>query len=313
MKINFLIISLLLLVTSHLVTAQTQKIPARIYLKDGTHVDAFITAYRKGFVSYIQTGKDLRPKRKGPKDIQSIYFKEVAIFKEAMDLYKSRKYAQAKKKFIACEDAYKIVETVSDNYSTRAGFFSLECSRRLFDLEALSNGMKTFRKDALTRPHQLEQLEVNAFWEAFRLEEWEGLNTLALEWAARKVTGSQRAQIAYCHGRAYEELAKKDPKLTIKALNTYNRALSADFATSTELVIASASSVLRIYAEDPKVKLAMKHWKTRKTSGGGVGQQRLREANAMVRFYQQGGFDKIKDLSDDAKKFLKYDETAQAK
>lgn len=312
MKIHFLLTSLLLMAASQLATAKPLDAPARIYFPDGSHEDVLITAYKNGTTTYKLNERDLNRTRKAAKDIEAIYFKEVPIFQEAMALFKSRKYAEAKKKFIECAAAYKAVDTAPNNFATQASYYSLECSRRSFDLDTLRSDMEKFRKDALTRPHQLQQLEVNAFWEAVRLKEWTRLNRLANDWRNRKVTGSQRAQIAFCHGRAYEELAKKDPKLVTKALNSYNMALSADFTTSTEIVVASASNALRIYTSDPKVKLAMKLWKTEDANEGGVGHQRLLEANAMVKLYKQGGFDKVKALSSDAKELFKFEDTADA-
>ena len=308
MKTRFLITSLMCMMLSQVASALDA--PARIYFKDKSHEDVLITTYKRGYVTYKLNARALNTTRKGPDTIEAIYYYEVPLFKEAMALYKGRKYAEAKVKFLECEVAYKQIDTAPNNYATLAGFFALECSRRSFDLDALSSGMEKFRKDGLTQAHHLQQLEVNAFWEAVRLKDWERLNRLALDWRTRKVTGSQRAQIAYCHGLAYEELAKKNPKLTTKALNSYNMTLSADFTASVELVIEAASNALRIYANDPEVKLAIRLWGTEDENDNGTGYLRLLEANALVKLYNQAGFDKLKPLSSDAKNFLKYEVSA---
>ncbi len=304
MKTRFLITSLIFMMFSQLALAADAK--ARLYFKDGSHDEVIIFSYKRGYVTYKLDAKALKGIRKGPDDIASVYFYKVPIFESAMALYKGRKYAEAKVKFLECENTFKRLVEMPNNYSTLAGFYALECSRRLFDLEALSSGMEKFRKDGLTRQGHLQQLEVNVFWEAFRLKDWDRLNLLATEWRERKVTNSQRAQIAYCHGMAYEQLAKKDPKLLSKALNAYNTVLSADFAASVELVVAAATNALQIYAEDSEVELAMKLWETEDENKQSPGYQRLLEASALAKFYDKSGFTKVKALSDDFQVFMKY-------
>lgn len=304
MNIRFLIISMLLFAMAQIASALNA--PARLYFKDGSHEDVLIEKYEKGFVLYKLNERDLNKQQKGPKDIQSIYFYEVPLFAEAIALYQGRKYAAAKKKFLECEVAYKTVDTAPNNYASLAGFYALECSRRMFDLEALSAGMEKFRKEGLTRETHLQQLEINAFWEAVRLKDWPRLDLLAKDWRKRKIPGGHRAQIAYCHGLAYENLAKKNPKLTTKALNAYNTALSADFTASMDIVVAAASKSLAIYSNDQEVQLAIKLWKTADENQNSPGYQRLLEANALAKLYNQAGFNVIKALSAEAEKFLKY-------
>lgn len=310
MNIRSLITTTLLLAAGQIASAADA--PARIYFNDGSHDDVLIVSYKKGFATYKLNERDLNRTRKGPAAIQSIYFYEVPIFAEAMALYQGRKYEEAKVKFLECEEAFKAVDTAPNNYGTLAGFYAMECSRRLFKLDDLSTAMEKFRKGGLTRENHLQQLEVNAFWEAVRLKDWSRLDRLAKEWRTRKVTGSQRAQISYCHGLAYEELAKKNPKLITNALNAYNMTLSADFTASIELVVAAASNALRIYSADPEVKLAIKLWGSEDENQNSAGYQRLMEANALVKLYNQAGFNSFKALSAEAKLFLKYNKPKDA-
>lgn len=281
--------------------------PARLMRKDKSHDDVLMLSYRKGTATYKMKKNDLNIANVPVSDLDSIYFYEPPIFAEAMALYQGRNYAEAKKKFIACEKAFKKVDTAPNNYGTLAGFYVLECSRRQFDLSALSSEQEKFRKEGLTRETQLQQLEVNAFWEAVRSKSWERLDRLAQGWQKRKVTGSQRAQIAYCHGMALEQLAKKNPKRMTEALNAYNRALSADFTASHEIVVAAASSALRIYNSNPKVQHAMKLWGTEDESKGSSGYQFLLEANTLTKLYLQAGWDVDKPLTPEYKAFLNYE------
>jgi len=287
--------------------------PARLMFKDKSNLDILVTQYGKGNVTYKTNPKDLNRVKVSLTKLQTVYFYEPPVFKEAMALYEGRKYAEAKKGFQKCAEAFKSVESAPNNYATLAEFYALECSRRMFDLEALSADQKKFRKNALTRETHLQQLEVNAFWDAVRLKEWERVDSLAKEWHKRKVTGSLRVQIAYCHGLALEQLAKKDPTKWIPAVNAFNMALSADFTASSEIVIAAATHALQMYAADEKVKSAIKVWGTKKQKKGSVEYQRLLEAHALTKFYVMGGFDAIKPLAPELKAFLKYEEPKEKK
>jgi len=282
--------------------------PVRLMLKDKSNLDVLITQYGQGSVTYKKSVKDLTRVKLLTSKLDSIYFYEPLVFKQAMELYQGRKYAEAKVKFTECEAAFKSVETAPNNYATLAGFYVLECSRRQFDLKALSDEQKKFSKKALTRETQLQQLEVNAFWEAVRLKEWDRLDRLAQGWHKRKVPGTLRAQISYCHGLALAELAKKDPTKRVPALNAFNMALTADFTASSEIVIKAANHALQLYSEDEEVKLAMKRWGTPKQKKGSVPYQRLREANALAKLYVEGGFDVMKPMDPAHKEFLKYEE-----
>lgn len=304
MNIRSLIISALLLAVAPIASAL--EAPARLMYKDGSHDDVLVVDYKRGFVTFKLNARDLNRTRKGPDTVQAIYFYKVPLFEEAMALYQGRKYDEAKVKFLECEEAYKNIDTAPNNYATLAGFYAMECSRKTFDLSTLSSAMEKFRKDGLTRENHLQQLEVNAFWEAVRLKDWDRLDRLAKDWRTRKVTGGQRAQISYCHGLALENLSKKNPKLVTAALNAYNITLSADFTASIELVVASANNCLRIYHADPEVQLAIKNWGGEDENQNSSGFQRLIEANALVKLYNQAGFNKIKALSADYKLFLKY-------
>ncbi len=281
-------------------------VPARLLYKDTSHDDVLIQQYKNGTVTYRLNDKDLNRVRVGPGKLDAIYFYKPKVFTEAMDLYRGRKYTEAKTKFAECEELFKPVDDAPNNYGTMAGFYKMECSRRMMKLNDLSGELEKFRKQGLTRETHLQQLEVNAFWEAVRLKDWERLDRLAQAWRKHKVSGGQRAQIAYCHGLALENLAKKNPKLLTDALNAYNRALSADFTASTEIVAAAANNALRIYNSDPKVILAIKLWGTEDERPNSAGHQRLLEANQLIKLYKQAGFNVVSPLNPAFDKFYKY-------
>jgi len=303
-SLHFLIPAAMLMVTSS--QALAVDAPARLLYKDNSQDDVLITKYQNGTVTYRANDKDLNRVVVGPAKLDAIYFYKPKMFAEAMDLYRGRKYAEAKTKFAECEEFFKHVDDAPNNYATLAGFYKMECSRRMMKLDELSDELEKFRKQGLTRETHLQQLEVNAFWEAVRLKDWERLDRLAQAWRKRKVSGGQRAQIEYCHGLALENLAKKNPKLLTDALNAYNRALTSDFTASTEIVAAAANNALRIYNSDPEVALAIKLWGTEDERPNSTGHQRLLEANTLIKLYKQAGFNVVSPLDSAFDKFYKY-------
>lgn len=287
-------------------TASAKVTRARLMKTDTSQEDVLITEFRNGILTYKLKDNDLNRKKVRLTSLESVYFYKPDLFAEAMTLYKGRKYAEAKEKFVACQLAFKSIGDAPNNYATLSGYYSLECSRRQFKFDELASEQEKFRKDGLTREFHLQQLEVNAFWDAVRAKSWDRLDRLAESWEKRKVTGSQRAQISYCHGLALEQLAKKNPNKHTDALNAYNRVLSADFSASSEIVIKAANRILRMYHSDPKVELAKKLWGTEDENKGGSGYQRLLEANAFLKLYKLVGWDAIKPIAPEFEEFSKY-------
>lgn len=290
-------------------SAQEVKDPAkaRLFFNTGAHEDGFILGYKAGTAFYKTSMRSLNILQAKKPKLEAVYFYEPEIFTEAMNLYRERKYAEAKTKFAECETKYKTVDSLPDNYATLGGFYKLECNRKLNDLEALSSELEAYIKDSLTKEIHFLQLEVYSFWEAVRLKDWTRLDALAKGWENRKIPAEIRVQIAYCHALALDELQKEDPSRLDEALNAYNRVLSADATASIDLVVKAANGLLRIYSEDPGVKLAMKNWNTDDQNKGSAGFQRLLEANTLVQYYKQVGLNDIQPLADEFEKFSEYD------
>ncbi len=282
-------------------------VPVRLNLVNGKSPKVILLDYKDGDVTFKLNPSDLNKTTLKKSKIKAIYFYEPKLFTEAMALYKGRHYKQAKEKFAQLETKLASLNSAPNNYSTLSGFYKMECSRRLMDLKALSEELKTFNKKGLTRETHLQQLEVNAFWDAVRLKEWKKIDDLAKKWQNRKIAGGHRAQIEYCHALALEQLAKKDPALHDPALNAFNRVLTADFGASSELLVASVEHALGIYLSDPEVKTAMNLWKTKHENPHSNGYRRLLEANALVKFYQQTGLNHVKALNKASLKLLKYE------
>jgi hypothetical protein len=284
----------------------------RLLYSDGRHVDCYVISYRAGVATYRTNMKSLNILQAKKPALEAIYFYEPQIFTDAMNLYRAKNYGEAKVKFAECEVSFKSVDSLPDNYATLGGFYKMECSRRSGDLDALSAELEKYRKDGLTRDNHYLQLEVYRFWEAVRLKDWAHIDRLATgdSWQGRKVPSELRVQLEYCHALALDELAKEGPKEDSSrwgpVINAYNRVLSADATASIDLVLKAANNLMRIYAEDEGVQLAIKNWKTEHEKVSSVGYQKLMEANTLAQFYKQVGFHEIQPLITDYEKFLNY-------
>ena len=298
----------LLCVSSAVAQSEPELPKGRLLYSNGSHEDVYIISYRAGVATYRTNMRSLNVLQAKKPALEAIYFYEPQIFTEAMNLYRAKNYGEAKVKFAECEVSFKSVDSLPDNYATLAGFYKMECSRKSGDLEALSSELEKYRKDGLTRDNHHLQLEVYAFWEAVRLKDWARLDRLATgtSWQDRKVPSELRVQIEYCHALALDELAKEDPSRWGAAINAYNRVLSADATASIDLVLKAANNLMRIYAEDEGVQLAMKNWNKESEGVFNAGAQKLMEANTLAQFYKQVGFHEIQPLAADHEEFLKY-------
>jgi len=302
----------LLCVTSATAQEEPELPKGRLLYSNGSHDDVYVISYKAGVATYRTNMKSLNILQAKKPALEAIYFYEPQIFTEAMHLYRAKNYSEAKVKFAECEASFKSVNSLPDNYATLAGFYTMECSRRSGDLEALSAELEKYRKDGLTRENHHLQLEVYTFWEAVRLKDWALIDRLAAgtSWQDRKLPSELRAQIEYCHALALDELAKEGPKEDSSrwgaAINAYNRVLSVDATASIDLVLKAANSLMRIYSEDKGVQAAMKNRKDGANKTFSAGDQKLMEANTLAQYYKQVGFHEIQPLSADYEEFLKY-------
>lgn len=181
-----------------------------------------------------------------------VFVSEPPDFTVAMDLYRARKYAEAKSRFAVLKERYRPIEGLEDSYSTLAAYFEMECLRKEGDLEGLAAALQKFSKGPLSREYQTRQLELYVVWDAVRTKSWDRLEALAKERSNMRLPGDQRAQIAWCHGLALENLGR-----SAEALISYNTAITADAGASEEITRQAALRILGIYHDDPDVKSAI--------------------------------------------------------
>ncbi|MBU6328315.1 MAG: hypothetical protein KGQ89_11835, partial [Verrucomicrobia bacterium] len=128
--------------------------------------------------------------------LKSAYLFEPRIYHDAMKFYRGRNYAEARDMFAESKRSYQSTSVLPDNFSSLGAFYELECYRRTGDLEGLAKALEGFRKDALTRENQLNQLALYVFWDAVRTKAWDRIVALAAERLNDKLPSGQRAQIA---------------------------------------------------------------------------------------------------------------------
>ncbi len=287
-------------------SALSAEVPARLLMADGKNTNCLLQKFNKGVLSYHLNKVDQRVLKAKLSELDGVYFFEPKVYTEAMQLFNEAKYAEAKKKFSKCEKDYALASTIKGNYASLAGYYKLECSRRLFDFTALASDQKNFKQGALTREVQLEQLELNSLWATVSKENWEAVLTQVDTWYQRKLTGGQLAQVTYCHALALDKLSATKPEYVEQALNQYNAVLIADFSASSELVIQSVENALNIYLADKEVQVATKAWKSKTEDKQSAGYDKLVEANALANLYKVAGYDRIKPLDAKHSALLKY-------
>jgi len=223
--------------------------------------------------------------RKQSQKTSTVYFLQPPELTEALELYKSRNYKDAAEKFTATAKAYRKVNEIKGNPSTLAGFYELECHRRMEDLEELLALAGKFDPENLTREfHQVQYEMYSVFWDAVRSKSWSRLDTICNDekWRDRKLPGNLRAQISYCHGLALEGMEKP-----MKALNAYNNAFVADFSASEELTVKAASNCLRILLNHEDVKTAMNLYPTEDYSDDSNGAMLIKEGTALLKLWDK--------------------------
>ena len=244
----------------------------------------FMIASDKTHFLWRETEKS-NVRRKQNQSTATVYFIQPPEFTEALDLYKGRQYKEAAEKFAEVEKAYSKIDEIPGNPSVLAGFYQMECHRRSGDLEALMTKFSTFIPDTLLQENHKLQCELySVFWDAVRTKGWSRLDAIAMDdkWRLRKLPGSLRAQIAYCHGLALEGENKP-----VKALNAYNNAFVADFSASEEITRKSAENCLRILADHEDVKTTMSLYETEDYSDNSNGALLIKEGTALLKLWKK--------------------------
>lgn len=222
--------------------------------------EVYLLAVTANQVAFKFNVADADPEVKSRTEIDSIFLYEPKDYLEAIDLFEGRKYAEAKTAFAAVKERYgKAYPGIPNNPGVMAAFYELECLRKLSDLEGLRVALQGFKKDTLTNKVALQQLELYVLWDLIRAN----LNQEAIKvvetYKGKRLPGYQRAQIAYCHGRALEGLRKEGlDQSPGEMLMAYQTAMTADAGASEVIARDAALRSLAILDEDEEMKFAIK-------------------------------------------------------
>lgn len=288
--------------TASLGSALAQKEPRVLLMTDKETYSGFMVSADKTNILWKETEAST-VRRQLSLATTTVYFIEPVEFTEAMELFKSRNYKDARTKFTACADLYEKVREMKGNFSTLAKFYEMECARKLEDLDGLAALHAKFDPENLLHEYHKLQVKIyGIFWDAVRTKSWSRLDGLVMadEWRKTRLPGNLRAQLAYCHGLALEGM-----KMPTKALNTYNGAFVADFGASEEITKKAALNCLRIISEHPDVKLTMDLYKTEDYRDDSSGAFLIKEGTALIKLWDKtlGSGEK---LPENYKIFLKY-------
>ena len=230
----------------------------------------------------------------------SVLFLTPPEYSAAHALYENRNFEQAQPAFKAAREKYAFTEDVPANFSTLAGFYEMECARKLGNYEEMETLFRKFKPGPLVLDAEKTQLELYPLYNAIRTEDWPRLLVLTEEWDDRNVAGNIRAQLEYSRGLALEGQGKLED-----ALIAYNKAMVADYAASTLLVKKAALGCFGIYNKHPDVELARKLHGTPDEAPNSTGASLLNEAASLVELWNSA-LGRGEALPDDYKAFLKY-------
>ncbi|MGJ8726044.1 MAG: hypothetical protein ACSHYB_15925 [Roseibacillus sp.] len=230
----------------------------------------------------------------------SVMFLTPPEYSIALDLFENRKYEEAQPAFKVAREKYAFTEDVPANFSSLAGFYEMECARKLGKYEEVEQLFSKFKPAPLALNTHKTQLEIYPLYNAIRSEDWPRLAILCEEWADKKVPGSIRAQLEYAYGMALEGKGELE-----NALIAYNKAMVADYAASEILVRKAALACFGIYNKHPDIELARKLHGTPDENPNSNGALLLTEAAALVDMWN-AALGRGEALPDDFKAFLKY-------
>lgn len=294
--------------TAGLVAVVAEDAKSLVTVADKAPQRVWLTAASEKAIEYKVTPESVDLKRLPRAKIDTIYFFEPESFSGAMTSFLNRDYKGAQEQFTGIREAFKKLEEIPGNFSSLAGFYEMECARKLGDYETLETLRGNFLPEKLIREDHRNQYELYAMYKAIQGKSWTRLRRLADELLERDTdwTNSHLAQIYLGKGMALE-----GEKKTKSALNALNLAFTADFTASEEVVKEAVLACLRIYEADESVKLAKELFGTPDERPGSDGHQLLMEAASLARLWESalGGGE---PLPKEYQNFLKYKPTVEA-
>lgn len=290
-----------------LLQAAQARIETIVIPKEGAPLRIYVDMVGQNDIRYFEDDTTTVTKTISISSVERFFFPEPPGFTTAMGHFRARDYQTALAGFSKVAADYQAVRRLTNNPSTRALYFEIECLRLLGEYSKMSQKLGTFNKSGLVRENELRQLELNLMWDAVGREAWEQLVHLVNQRAGTTMPGGQIAQVAYCRGLVHESKEELDD-----ALVAYNEAMIADAAASEVVARMAALNILRILDADPLVQTAREAWGTEDEMKNSPGYTKLLEAGAVARlfvdFVGAGA-----PLPDPFKDYVKYEEKEKEK
>lgn len=298
---------------ARLTAQETYQAPAQVaamLINEEGSQPAWILEASKTAIRYRESETDVDTLIAKRSDFNHIYLYEPREFAAALELFEARKYEEAKAAFIAVKERFKPLAALDNSPSVLAAFYEMECLRKLGDLEGLEKALQGFDKRQLVNEHQLRQVDLYVLWRVVHGKNWQSADNLAKERAKTRLPGDQRAQVAYCHGLALEELARPN-----EAILAYQTALVADSGASVEITREAALRLLALLKKDADVQRAIRDWGKPEENKNFPGYNKLQEAATVAALYELtlGGGKPLPDELKDLKKYRPKDENKPQK
>ncbi len=257
---------------------------------------------KEGFLFYKDNIRSAKIYKQKIKSYPGIWVFEPRDVRDAKNLFEDRNYKEALDAFKVIQKKYNDFKYLNDSYFEIAQYYEMECYRKLNDFKSLSKKLEVYRPDRLTRPGVVAQTKLYRMYDAVHKKDWGRLKTMCYDNVKDpSLTLSQRAQIAFCLGQAYEGLKEYND-----ALNAYATAMTSDFNRSESIVRESALRSLGIFATDEEVIVAMDLWKSADEDKNSAGYRKLGEANSLSRLYETAGLGFGQALPANYKKFQEF-------
>lgn len=242
-----------------------------------------VAADQKDIAYYLFEGAQGKPQTSSRAEIASLNIFAPEDYIEAVDLYEGRKYEAAQTALAKVAETYKRLDSLPNSPGILAGYYEMECLRKLGRFDDLRKKLQSYNRSSLTLQVAQQQLELYVLWDAARAKLWQKVEELAAEYEGKKLTGPQRAQVAYCLGMALEGLDK--PKGDV--LIAYQKAITSDAGASEIIARDAALRMLNILHADKSLQAAKSAYDESNGEEKVKGYTLLVEAAGLATLYEQ--------------------------
>ena len=273
--------------------------PAYVFDRDGEIETVFVEAASEKTVRYRRSERSTNriDTRLNSITIKFLKPKEFAI---AEALYENGRFEDALAEFTKTREKYEFSEDVPGNYSTLAGFYEMECARKLGNYTKLAELRRQFQPEPLLLESDKEKYRIGECYEAVEAKSWSRLTNLAKGWVDKKLSPPLRAEVSYLLGLGYKGEEKYED-----ALVELNRAIVSNAGSDLVQTKNAVIACFEIFETYPIVVEARRVHGTPAEEPNSPGNALLGEAAALVTVWEQAHTNGEK-LPSKYREYLKY-------